>query len=72
MKTQMQLSVTASELEAETRNGSPMTRPESVASAIDQADVDWTSAKREAALRLDPTLRLDNLPDKDLNTPRMM
>jgi kinesin family protein 1 len=68
MKTHMQLSVTAGELETETRNGSPMTRPESVASSTDQADVDWTFAKREAALArlgLDPTL--DNLPDEDLN-----
>lgn len=49
-------------------NVSPATRPDSPVSSTDQADVDWTFAKREAAfarLGLDPAL--DNLPDDDLN-----
>ncbi|KAJ7590600.1 kinesin-like protein [Mycena floridula] len=62
MKSNMQLSVTAADLDAD----SSVTRPDSPASSID--NVDWTYAQREAAfarLGLDPTL--DNLPDDDLN-----
>lgn len=54
----MQISVSAADLEA----------GESTTSSTDEADVDWSFAKREAALArlgLDPTL--DNLPDEDLN-----
>lgn len=65
MKSNMHLSVSASDLEA----GAEMsTRPDSPVSSTDTADVDWTYAKREAALArlgMDPTL--DNLPDEDLN-----
>lgn len=57
----MQTSVSAADLES--------APPESTSSSsADEADVDWTFAKREAAfakLGLDPTL--DNLPDEDLN-----
>jgi kinesin family protein 1 len=66
MKSHLQLSVSAADLEAGDR--SPQTRPDSPAASTDQADVDWTYAKREAALArlgLDPTL--DNLPDEELN-----
>ncbi|KAF9268391.1 kinesin-domain-containing protein [Marasmius fiardii PR-910] len=66
MRSNMQLSISAADIE----NGeaSPATRPDSPASSIDQDDVDWTFAQREAAfarLGLDPTL--DSLPDDDLN-----
>ncbi|THH18020.1 hypothetical protein EW146_g2885 [Bondarzewia mesenterica] len=58
-------STTASDLEG----GENGTRPHSpTASSADIADVDWTFAKREAALArlgLDPAL--DSLPDEDLN-----
>jgi kinesin family protein 1 len=61
----MHQSISAADLEA----GETSTRPESrSSSSADEADVDWTFAKREAALArlgLDPTL--DNLPDEDLN-----
>ena len=64
-KSQMSISVTAAELAAE----SETTRPSSpTGSSVDLNDVDWTFAKREAALArlgLDPAL--DNLPDEDLN-----
>lgn len=63
LKSNLQLSISAGDLDGETS-----TRPDSPASSTDQADVDWTFAKREAAfarLGLDPTL--DNLPDDDLN-----
>jgi kinesin family member 1 len=71
MKSNLHHSITAGDLEAE--SGTPSitntnTRPDSPVSSTDQADVDWTFAKREAALArlgLDPTL--DNLPDEDLN-----
>lgn len=63
----MQISVSAADLEA--GEGASSARPESTTtSSADEADVDWTFAKREAAfarLGLDPTL--DNLPDEDLN-----
>ncbi|KIM45780.1 hypothetical protein M413DRAFT_440818 [Hebeloma cylindrosporum] len=66
MKTNMQLSVSAADLEIASGN-SP--RPDSPTSSTDeQFDVDWNFAKREAALArlgLDPAL--DNLPDDDLN-----
>lgn len=62
----MHISVSAADLEA---GSAASTRPESTASSsADEADVDWTFAKREAAfarLGLDPAL--DNLPDEDLN-----
>lgn len=64
----MHISVSAADLEAG-EAASSATRPESTtSSSADEADVDWTFAKREAAfakLGLDPTL--DNLPDEDLN-----
>ncbi|KAJ7229095.1 kinesin-like protein [Mycena pura] len=67
LKSNLQLSVTAAELDG--GQGSPATRPDSPTSSADgPADMDWTFAKREAALArlgLDPTL--DNLPDDDLN-----
>ncbi|KAK7471223.1 hypothetical protein VKT23_002632 [Stygiomarasmius scandens] len=66
MKSNLHLSVTAGEIEG--GEGSPATRPESPDSPVDEDDVDWTFAQREAAfarLGLDPTL--DNLPDDDLN-----
>lgn len=57
----MHISVSAADLES--------APPESTtSSSAEEADVDWTFAKREAAfakLGLDPTL--DNLPDEDLN-----
>ncbi|KAF8883405.1 hypothetical protein BD779DRAFT_1539769 [Infundibulicybe gibba] len=65
MKSSMQQSISASDLDAA---GEVSTRPDSPTSSTDQADVDWNFAKREAAfarLGLDPTL--DNLPDDDLN-----
>ncbi|KAI0318110.1 kinesin-like protein [Amylostereum chailletii] len=66
MKSSLQVSVTAADLEAMTE-GSP--RPTSPTSSDgDPADVDWTYAKREAALArlgLDPAL--DSLADEDLN-----
>lgn len=62
----MHISISAADLEA---GEAASTRPESTASSsADEADVDWTFAKREAAfarLGLDPAL--DNLPDEDLN-----
>ncbi|RPD62104.1 kinesin-domain-containing protein [Lentinus tigrinus ALCF2SS1-7] len=65
-KSQMSISVTAADLAA---GEIESTRPSSpTASSVDATDVDWTFAKREAALArlgLDPTL--DNLPDEDLN-----
>lgn len=64
LKSNMHLSISAGDLES----GETSTRPDSPVSSTDQADVDWTFAKREAAfarLGLDPTL--DNLPDDDLN-----
>jgi len=63
-KSNMHLSISAADLEV----GETSTRAESTTSSADEADVDWTFAKREAAfarLGLDPTL--DNLPDEDLN-----
>ncbi|KAH7912466.1 hypothetical protein BJ138DRAFT_1004364 [Hygrophoropsis aurantiaca] len=66
-KSNMHMSISAAELEAE--GTIPPTRPESRASSsADEADVDWNFAKREAALArlgLDPTL--DNLPDEEIN-----
>ncbi|KAL0949081.1 hypothetical protein HGRIS_009175 [Hohenbuehelia grisea] len=66
-KSNMQLSLSAADLEAAAgADDSP--RPDSPSSSADEADVDWTFAKREAAfarLGLDP--QLDNLPDDDLN-----
>ncbi|EEB92295.1 hypothetical protein MPER_09220, partial [Moniliophthora perniciosa FA553] len=67
MKSNLALTVTAGDLE-NSGDASPATRPDSPASSIDQDDVDWTFAQREAAfarLGLDPTL--DSLPDDDLN-----
>ena len=65
-KSQMSITVTAADLAA---GEIESTRPSSpTGSSVDAADVDWTFAKREAALArlgLDPTL--DNLPDEDLN-----
>ncbi len=65
-KSQMSISVTAADLAA---GEIESTRPSSpTASSVDATDVDWTFAKREAALArlgLDPAL--DNLPDEDLN-----
>lgn len=66
MKSSMHLSISATEVDG--GETSPATRPDSPASSADEADVDWTFAKREAAfarLGLDPAL--DNLPDDDLN-----
>ncbi|KAF9032663.1 kinesin-domain-containing protein [Hymenopellis radicata] len=65
MKSNLQHSITASDIEAGTE--SPATRAESTVSSTED-NVDWTFAQREAALArlgLDPTL--DNLPDDDLN-----
>jgi kinesin family protein 1 len=64
VRSNMQLSMTAAELEGEDF----LARPDSPVSSADQVDVDWSFAKREAAfarLGLDPAL--DNLPDEDLN-----
>ncbi|KAF8164906.1 kinesin-like protein [Crassisporium funariophilum] len=65
-RTNMQLSISAGDLDLMSEH-SP--RPDSPTSSTDeQFDVDWTFAKREAALTrlgLDPAL--DNLPDDDLN-----
>ncbi|EIW62237.1 kinesin-domain-containing protein [Trametes versicolor FP-101664 SS1] len=66
-KSTMSISVTAADLAAgELAEG---TRPSSpTESNVEVGDVDWTFAKREAALArlgLDPSL--DNLPDEDLN-----
>ncbi|TFY53427.1 hypothetical protein EVG20_g10118 [Dentipellis fragilis] len=65
MRSTLQTSVTAADLEASGEG----TRPHSpTASSAEMADVDWTYAKREAALArlgLDPAL--DSLPDEDLN-----
>lgn len=61
-KTNMHISISASDLEASEAPPSP------TSSADDQFDIDWNFAKREAAfarLGLDPAL--DNLPDDDLN-----
>lgn len=66
-KSSLSISISAAELQQQA-NGEKSTEPQSPASSIDVADVDWTFAKREAAfarLGLDPTL--DNLPDEDLN-----
>ncbi|KAF6762514.1 kinesin-like protein [Ephemerocybe angulata] len=66
MKSNLQNSISAADLEAAAID-SP--RPDSPASSDDELDhVDWNYAKREAALArlgLDP--QLDNLPDEDLN-----
>ena len=62
LKSNMHLSIIAGDIDEAS------TRPDSPASSTDEADVDWTFAKREAALArlgLDPTL--NNLPDEDLN-----
>ncbi len=60
MRSNLQFNVTAAEIES---------RPDSpTSSSGEQEDVDWTFAKREAALArlgLDPAL--DSLPDEDLN-----
>lgn len=73
MKSNLQLSVTAAELEGGEAS-TPGTRPDSPVSTTEGGEpapdgpVDWTFALREAAfarLGLDPTL--DNLPDDDLN-----
>ena len=56
------------ELDGDNRCQTPLTRPDSPTSSTEEADVDWTYAKREAAfarLGLDPTF--DDLPDEDLN-----
>lgn len=66
MKHNLQNSITAAELEAAADSG-PATRAESTTSSTED-NVDWTFARREAALArlgFDPTL--DNLPDDDLN-----
>ena len=65
-KTNLHLSTTAADLEANEHSPQPPHSPTS--STDEQFDVDWNFAKREAALArlgLDPTL--DNLPDDDLN-----
>ncbi|KAI0052618.1 kinesin-like protein [Auriscalpium vulgare] len=67
MRSNMALSITAADLEALKESG---TRPQSPTSESsgDLGDVDWTYAKREAALTrlgLDPSL--NSLPDEDLN-----
>ncbi|KAH9894077.1 kinesin-domain-containing protein [Cubamyces lactineus] len=66
-KSNMSISVTAADLAA--GELAEATRPSSpTESSVEVVDVDWTFAKREAALArlgLDPTL--DNLPDEDLN-----
>ncbi|KAI0637640.1 kinesin-domain-containing protein [Trametes polyzona] len=66
-KSAMSISVTAADLAA--GELAEATRPSSpTESNVEVGDVDWTYAKREAALArlgLDPTL--DNLPDEDLN-----
>ncbi|KAI0643632.1 kinesin-domain-containing protein [Trametes meyenii] len=66
-KSMMSISVTAADLAA--GELAEATRPSSpTESNVEVDDVDWTFAKREAALArlgLDPTL--DNLPDEDLN-----
>ncbi|CCM05667.1 uncharacterized protein FIBRA_07897 [Fibroporia radiculosa] len=65
-KSSLHISISASDIQA--AQESDPTRPQSPASSVDLADVDWTFAKREAAfarLGLDPSL--DNLPDEDLN-----
>ncbi|KAG5639336.1 hypothetical protein H0H81_004057 [Sphagnurus paluster] len=62
-KSNLHLAISAGDVEAEAS-----TRPDSPTSSTGEVDVDWTFAKREAALArlgLDPTL--DNLPDDDLN-----
>ncbi|KIK55370.1 hypothetical protein GYMLUDRAFT_47928 [Collybiopsis luxurians FD-317 M1] len=67
-KSNLQLSISAGDLDAAAAESSPATRPDSPVSSIDADDVDWTFAQREAAfarLGLDPTL--DSLPDDDLN-----
>ncbi|TFY83857.1 hypothetical protein EWM64_g137 [Hericium alpestre] len=65
LKSSLQTSISAADLEG----GGEGTRPHSpTASSAEMADVDWTYAKREAALArlgLDPAL--DSLPDEDLN-----
>lgn len=70
MKSNLQTSMTAAELEAMQQENGSATRPHSpTASSAEAAeDVDWTYAKREAyltSLGLDPTL--NSLPDEDLN-----
>lgn len=66
----MHISVSASDLNGDL-TGSPSTggtRPDSPVSDSSAPDVDWTFAKREAALaRLGMEPGLDNLPDEDLN-----
>ncbi|KAI0829273.1 kinesin-domain-containing protein [Trametes gibbosa] len=66
-RAKMSISITAADLAA--GELAEATRPSSpTESNVDVGDVDWTFAKREAALArlgLDPTL--DNLPDEDLN-----
>ncbi|OCH85030.1 kinesin-domain-containing protein [Obba rivulosa] len=66
-KSSLHMSISAADIPLGAEGASP--RPDSpTSSAGDPADVDWTFAKREAALArlgLDPTL--DNLPDEDLN-----
>ncbi|KZT12686.1 kinesin-domain-containing protein [Laetiporus sulphureus 93-53] len=62
----LQQSISAAELQA--LRGEEQPRPDSPTSSEDMPDVDWTFAKREAALArlgLDPAL--DNMPDEDLN-----
>ncbi|KAG2014032.1 kinesin [Coprinopsis cinerea AmutBmut pab1-1] len=65
MKSNLQNSISAADLEA----ASESPRPDSPTSSAGELDhVDWTFAKREAALArlgLDPAL--DSLPDEDLN-----
>jgi len=62
MKSSLQISMTAADLEGETRPVSP------TASSAEVGDVDWTFAKREAAFaRLGLNPALDSLPDEDLN-----
>lgn len=66
MKSNLQLSISAADLEAGA--DSPAMRPDSPSSSAGPDDVDWSFARREAALAklgMDPTL--DNLPDEDLN-----
>ena len=67
-RSNLHLSVSATDLEGTEVNATPSTRPPSRASSAGDADVDWNFAKREAALArlgLDPTL--DNLPDEEIN-----
>jgi kinesin family member 1 len=64
-RSKLSLSISAADLEAGTESPA---LPDSPASSTGPGDVDWSYARREAALAklgMDPTL--DNLPDEDLN-----